>query len=50
MQKLRTDILQVGSTDSPSVADDATALASDIGELADLLAEHGLYLAYENWC
>ena len=41
---------QVGSTDSPDINTLPNALASDLRELADLLAEHDYRLAYENWC
>lgn len=41
---------QVGSSDSPNISTDPNDLASDLRELADLLAPHGYRLAYENWC
>ena len=41
---------QVGSTDSPDINTSPDVLASDLRELADLLAEHDYRLAYENWC
>ncbi|KAM7185431.1 Xylose isomerase-like, TIM barrel-containing domain containing protein [Naviculisporaceae sp. PSN 640] len=46
------DMLQVGSTDSDGgkITASKEELARDLGELADLLAEHGFRLAYENWC
>ncbi len=39
---------QVGSSDSPNISTDLDILASDLRELADLLAPHGYRLAYEN--
>ena len=42
--------MQVGSTDSPNITASRETLASDLRELADLLAEHNFRLAYENWC
>lgn len=52
MQAVGTDMLQVGSTDSPSskITGDLDDLAADLAELADLLAPHRFKLAYENWC
>ncbi|KAL8947541.1 MAG: hypothetical protein Q9222_006190 [Ikaeria aurantiellina] len=50
MQALGTDMLQVGSTDSPYASPDFDILASDLRELCDLLAPHNFRLAYENWC
>lgn len=46
------EMLQVGSTDSDGskIAASKEELARDLGELADLLGEHGFKLAYENWC
>lgn len=47
-----TDLLQVGSSDTPAskIGSDRTRFVSDLRELAHLLAEHHLRLAYENWC
>jgi len=50
MQAVGTDMLQVGSSDSPDITADIDDLAADLGELADLLAVHNFRLAYENWC
>jgi len=50
MQAVGTDMLQVGSSDSPNITHDLEAQAADLRELADLLAEHSFRLAYENWC
>ncbi|KAF7967168.1 hypothetical protein HWV62_35650 [Athelia sp. TMB] len=56
MQACGTDMLQVGSSDAPAAPDSsgittaAPALAADLRALADLLAPHGLRIAYENWC
>jgi sugar phosphate isomerase/epimerase len=49
MGAVGTDMLQVGSTDSVGISTDFKVLASDLRELADLLAEHKYRLAYENW-
>ncbi|KAL8741937.1 MAG: hypothetical protein Q9190_005512 [Brigantiaea leucoxantha] len=50
MDAVGTDLLQVGSTDSPHATASFDVLAADLAELADLLASHGFRLAYENWC
>ncbi|KAL8686729.1 MAG: hypothetical protein Q9218_006906 [Villophora microphyllina] len=50
MQAVGTDMLQVGSTDSPSALPSLDALASDLRALCDLLSPHSFRLAYENWC
>jgi sugar phosphate isomerase/epimerase len=50
MEVVGTDMLQVGSSDSPSITSDRDQLAKDLGVLADMLAEKGFRLAYENWC
>lgn len=50
MKTVGCDMLQVGSTDSPNVPASQEKLASDLRELADMLAEHNFRLAYENWC
>ena len=42
------ETLQVGSSDSEGL--DKDLIAADLADLADLLAQHGLRLAYENWC
>ncbi|PNS17659.1 Protein bfr2 [Sphaceloma murrayae] len=44
--------LQVGSTDTPVEKIDVArdAVVRDLRALADLLAEQGLRMAYENWC
>ena len=50
MTALGTDMLQVGSSDSPTITSSVSQLARDLAELADMLAERGCRLAYENWC
>lgn len=50
MQAVGTDMLQVGSTDSPNISTSTDDLARDLRELCDLLAPHSFRLAYENWC
>ncbi|KAF1987737.1 xylose isomerase-like protein [Aulographum hederae CBS 113979] len=52
MRACGTDLLQVGSSDSPAskIGTDRNRFVSDLQELAGLLAEHNLRLAYENWC
>lgn len=44
--------LQVGSTDSPAgrISTAREDVVGDLRELADMLGEHGLRMAYENWC
>lgn len=49
MGAVGTDMLQVGSSDSPDISADFNVLAADLRELADMLAEHNYRLAYENW-
>ena len=41
---------QVGSSDSGHMRTAPDLIASDLAELADLLAPHKYRLAYENWC
>lgn len=50
MAAVGMEMLQDGSSDSPSISRDFDVLASDLRELVDLLAEHGFSLCYENWC
>ncbi|KZF26802.1 xylose isomerase-like protein [Xylona heveae TC161] len=50
MQAVGTDMLQVGSTDSPNLKPSQEEVAADLRELADLLAPHSFRIAYENWC
>ncbi|PTB46688.1 uncharacterized protein TrAFT101_003866 [Trichoderma asperellum] len=50
MERLGTDMLQVGSSDAQDISSSLDDHASDLQELADLLAEKGFRLAYENWC
>ncbi|KAI1272676.1 3-dehydroshikimate dehydratase [Xylaria sp. FL0933] len=50
MQAVGTDMLQVGSSDAEGIDTDFDALAADLAELADLCAQRGLRVAYENWC
>jgi sugar phosphate isomerase/epimerase len=50
MQACGTDMLQVGSTDSPLGKLDKTKMVSDLQNLCDMLQGHGFRLAYENWC
>lgn len=51
MRAVDTDLLQVGSSDAPAIADASfDDLAADLAELADLAAEQGARIAYENWC
>ncbi|CAN8101487.1 unnamed protein product [Discula destructiva] len=52
MKAAGTDLLQVGSTDTPAehITADRGRLAADLAELADILAPDGLRIAYENWC
>ena len=52
MEACGTDMLQVGSTDTPleNIGNDRERFVSDLRELADLLAKKGMRVAYENWC
>ncbi|GKT52938.1 3-dehydroshikimate dehydratase [Colletotrichum tofieldiae] len=50
MSAVGTDMLQVGSSDSPGITSSIGELAADLAELADLLATRGFRIAYENWC
>ncbi|ETS77737.1 hypothetical protein PFICI_09799 [Pestalotiopsis fici W106-1] len=51
MEAVGTDMLQIGSTDAPSkISSDFDELAADLAELADIFAEKGFRIAYENWC
>ena len=50
MQACGTDMLQVGSSDSPLEKLDQGKMVSDLQELCDMLKVHGFRLAYENWC
>ncbi|KAK0642318.1 3-dehydroshikimate dehydratase [Lasiodiplodia hormozganensis] len=46
------DMLQVGASDTPEdkIGLDRNRFVSDLGELADVLAQKNFRLAYENWC
>ncbi|KZL64212.1 xylose isomerase-like tim barrel [Colletotrichum incanum] len=50
MSAVGTDMLQVGSSDSPGITSSIGELVADLAELADLLATRGFRIAYENWC
>ncbi|KAH8661974.1 xylose isomerase-like protein [Xylariales sp. PMI_506] len=50
MEAVGTDMLQVGSSDAPGISSSFDELAADLAELADLCAEKGFRIAYENWC
>ncbi|EHL02036.1 putative 3-dehydroshikimate dehydratase [Glarea lozoyensis 74030] len=52
MHALGTDMLQVGSTDTPASKLDLSRerIVKDLQELADLLAKNKFRMAYENWC
>lgn len=50
MGALGADTLQVGSSDAEGISSSGPQLAADLAELADMLAEKGFRLAYENWC
>jgi len=52
MQGAGTDMLQVGSSDTPAekIGTDRSRFVKDLQELCDLLAKHNFRLAYENWC
>ncbi|KAL4796835.1 xylose isomerase-like protein, partial [Aspergillus venezuelensis] len=55
MEAAGTDMLQVGSSDTPLTKMSPTSefranIVSDLRDLADLLGQKGMRLAYENWC
>lgn len=52
MKAAGTDMLQVGSTDTPGhkITSSREKLSADLAELADLLKPEGFKIAYENWC
>ncbi|KAJ4344500.1 uncharacterized protein N0V89_012243 [Didymosphaeria variabile] len=50
MQAAGTDMLQVGSTDTPLENVDLAKVVPDLRELCDMLKPHGFKVAYENWC
>ncbi|KAF2740386.1 xylose isomerase-like protein [Polyplosphaeria fusca] len=50
MRACGTDMLQVGSSDTPLDKLDGKNIIPDLRQLADMLNEHGFKLAYENWC
>lgn len=50
MEAVGTDMLQVGSSDSPVITSDIDYISNDIAQLAEMLSEKGFRLAYENWC
>jgi hypothetical protein len=50
MQACGTDMLQVGSSDSPLEKLDKSRMVPDLRELCDMLHAHGFRCAYENWC
>ncbi|KAK4561131.1 hypothetical protein LTR86_005086 [Recurvomyces mirabilis] len=51
MEAAGTDMLQVGSSDSPEekIGKDRTRFVEDLRELADMLATKNFRIAYENW-
>lgn len=50
MSAVGTDMLQVGSSDTPGITSSLEDLSRDLASLADLLAPRGFRIAYENWC
>lgn len=50
MDAAGTDMLQVGSSDSPNIKTDTNHIVDDLGQLADMLATKGFRICYENWC
>lgn len=56
MEALGTEILQIGSTDTPAEklslgnSKNKENVVADLRELADILAPKGQRIAYENWC
>ena len=49
-EKFSLRLLKVGSSDSLGISSSTDFLANDLAQLADLLAQHGFRLVYENWC
>ena len=41
---------QIGSSDAEGISHNFDELAADLAEVADLFAEKGFRIAYENWC
>ena len=50
MEAVGTDVLQVGSSDTPLEKLDLDRVVPDLRELCDMLGQRGFRLAYENWC
>lgn len=52
MEAAGTDMLQVGSSDSPEekIGKDRSRFVKDLQQLADMLAKKSFRIAYENWC
>ncbi|KAL2410521.1 hypothetical protein ABEF95_003193 [Exophiala dermatitidis] len=50
MEAVGTDMLQIGSSDAEEISSSFDVMASDLAELADIFAEKGFKIAYENWC
>ena len=52
MEAAGTDMLQVGSSDSPAakIGTDRNRFVTDLRQLADRLATKNFRIAYENWC
>lgn len=50
MKAAGTDMLQVGSSDTPLEKLDLSRVVPDLQQLCDMLKEHGFKVAYENWC
>jgi sugar phosphate isomerase/epimerase len=52
MKAVGTDLLQVGSSDSPAekIGTDRARFVEDLRDLADHLAKAKFRVAYENWC
>jgi len=50
MEGVGTDMLQVGSSDSPGITTNIDDICDDLTQLADMLSAKGYRMAYENWC
>ncbi|KFA51607.1 hypothetical protein S40293_03903 [Stachybotrys chartarum IBT 40293] len=50
MEAAGTDMLQIGSSDSPDITSEVDQLTADFVELAEMFAKKGFRIAYENWC
>lgn len=50
MEALGTDMLQVGASDAEDISDSVDVMAADLAKLAEMCAEKGFRVVYENSC